>query len=142
MNCMIASKQEHFYDQVLVRKEVFLKEQHVPIDEEYDLLDKTAIQFIVYDGEKAVGAARFRIVDGKGKVERVCVLKEYRSLGVGKLMMENIEAYALNNSDVTKLVLSAQLTALAFYKKLGYVAYGDIYLDANIEHKSMYKIIR
>jgi predicted GNAT family N-acyltransferase len=142
MNCIIATKQEHFYDQILVRKEVFIIEQQVPINEEYDELDKTAIQFIAYDGDKAVGAARFRVIDKTGKVERVCVLKDYRKLGVGKLMMESIEAYVKKQAlDLEKLSLSAQLTALKFYERLGYTAYGDIYLDANIEHKSMYKTI-
>jgi predicted GNAT family N-acyltransferase len=140
MNCIIATKQEHFYDQILIRKEVFIIEQQVPINEEYDELDKTAVQFIVYDGDNAVGAARFRIVDQKGKVERVCVLKDYRKKGVGKLMMDAIEQYVKQQGlTLEKLGLSAQLTALPFYEKLGYIAYGDVYLDANIEHKSMFK---
>jgi predicted GNAT family N-acyltransferase len=143
MNCIIATKQEHFYDQILIRKEVFIIEQQVPINEEYDELDKTAVQFIVYDRDKAVGAARFRIVNQKGKVERVCVLKDYRKKGVGKLMMDAIEQYVKRQGlTLEKLVLSAQLTALPFYEKLGYIAYGDIYLDANIEHKSMFKSLK
>ena len=142
MQCIIATKQEHFYDQILIRKEVFIIEQEVPINEEYDEHDKTAIQFIVYDDQKAVGAARFRVVENKGKVERVCVLKSYRKNGVGKLLMDTIEHYAKTQTTVDKLVLGAQMTALPFYKKLGFTEYGDIFLDANIEHMSMDKKIK
>ena len=139
MNCIIATKQHHFYDQVRIRKEVFIIEQQVPIEEEYDELDNTAIQFIVYDGNNPLAAARFRMVDNKGKVERVCVLKEYRNKGGGRLIMKTIEEYAKCNTSVTKLVLNAQLTAIPFYKQLGYTSYGDIFLDANIEHIAMIK---
>ncbi|MDF2699864.1 MAG: acetyltransferase [Haloplasmataceae bacterium] len=141
MKCIIASKQKHFYDQVRIRKEVFIIEQQVPIEEEYDELDNSAIQFIVYDHETPIAAARFRIIDNKGKVERVCVLKNHRKQGVGKLIMNSIEEYAINHTNIHKLVLNAQLTALSFYKKLGFTEFGDIFLDANIEHKSMYKEI-
>ena len=139
MQCIIATNQAHFYDQILIRKEVFIIEQQVPINEEFDDLDKTAIQFVVYDNELAVGAARFRTVAHKGKVERVCVLKSYRKKGVGKLLMDTIEHFASKQGDITTLVLSAQLTALSFYQKLGYQGYGDIYLDANIKHQAMDK---
>jgi len=138
MKCIIATSQKHFYDQVIIRSEVFLIEQNVPIKEEIDVLDAEAIQFIAYDENKPVGAARFRIVDGKGKVERVCVLLPYRKKGVGKLIMNTIEDYA-KEQQIFKIVLNAQLTAMPFYKQIGYVEYGDIFLDANIEHKSMNK---
>jgi predicted GNAT family N-acyltransferase len=139
MNCIIARTQEEIFDQILIRKEVFIIEQKVPINEEFDELDKTAIQFIVYDGMNPVGAARFRTIDKKGKIERVCVLKEYRKLGVGKLLMNTIENYAMKNTSVDHFYLNAQLTALPFYERLGYIPQGDIFLDANIEHKAMTK---
>lgn len=138
MKCIIAHNQKHFYDQVIIRSEVFLIEQNVPIKEEIDFYDRSAIQFIAYDEDTPIGAARFRIIDGKGKVERVCVKKAYRKKGVGKLIMNTIEEYA-KTQNITHLVLSAQLTALPFYQKLGYQEYGDVFLDANIEHKMMDK---
>jgi predicted GNAT family N-acyltransferase len=141
MECFIATTQKHFYDQVIVRKEVFIIEQQVPINEEFDIHDCEAIQFIAYDNEKAIGAARIRLLPDKVKVERVCVLKEYRKYGVGKLMMTTIEDYTKEHTTLKKLGLNAQLTALPFYQKLGYQEYGDIFLDANIEHKSMIKEI-
>ena len=138
MKCIIAHNQKHFYDQVIIRSEVFLIEQNVPIKEEIDFYDRSAIQFIAYDEDTPIGAARFRVIERKGKVERVCVKKAYRKKGVGKLIMNTIEEYA-KTQNITHLVLSAQLTALPFYQKLGYQEYGDVFLDANIEHKMMDK---
>ncbi|QVK18128.1 GNAT family N-acetyltransferase [Mycoplasmatota bacterium] len=140
MKCIIAQNQKHFYDQVIVRSEVFVIEQKVPIDEEIDNLDAIALQFIVYDEEKPVGAARFRIVDGLGKIERVCVLKSYRKKGVGKLIMNTIEDYA-RKQRIHQMILNAQLTAIPFYKQFGYTDHGEIFLDANIEHKAMHKAL-
>lgn len=142
MECIIATNQAHFYDQILVRKEVFIKEQFVPIDEEYDELDKFATQFIVYDGEQAVGAARVRILTDYGKIERVCVLKSHRKRGVGKRLMEAMENYLVHTKGITKARLSAQVSAIPFYEKLGYTAYGPYYLDANIEHRMMEKDLK
>ncbi|ERJ12574.1 GNAT family N-acetyltransferase [Haloplasma contractile] len=141
MNCLVCSEQKHFYDQVRVRKEVFIIEQKVPIEEEYDVYDSDAIQFIVYDGEKPVGAARYRIVKKRGKIERVCILKEYRKKGVGRLLMNSMENHIKLHADVNELILNSQCTALDFYRRLGYQEFGDLFLDANIEHKSMKKLI-
>lgn len=141
MQCIIATEQKHFYDQVFVRKQVFIIEQQVPIEEEFDEYDRVAVQFVVYDGEKAVGAGRFRILNGQGKIERVCVLKDYRKKGVGRLIIESIEQYARENTDVSTIILNGQISAQPFYERLGYQAYGDIFLDANIEHRAMKKLL-
>lgn len=140
MKCIMAKTQKHFYDQVRIRSEVFLIEQNVPIIEEIDELDNEAIQFIAYNDDIPIGAARFRVVDGKGKVERVCVKFSYRKKGVGRLIMDKLEEYAKDNN-INNIKLNAQLSALPFYEKLGYTAHGEIFLDANIEHKSMIKTI-
>lgn len=140
MKCIIAHKQKHFYDQVVVRSEVFLLEQNVPIKEEIDAHDTYAIQFITYDKDTPIGAARFRIIDNKGKIERVCVIKPYRKKGVGRLIMNTIEEYA-KKQNINYLYLNAQLTSMPFYQKLGYQERGEIFLDANIEHKMMEKYL-
>ena len=142
MKCFVATTQRHFYDQVRIRNTVFLLAQNVPIEEEIDTLDNDAIQFIVYDDDTPIGAARLRIVDNTGKVERVCVLKSYRKQGVGKLIMDTLEHYAESQHQTEQFILNAQLTAIPFYNALGYEEYGDIFLDANIEHRSMRKTIK
>jgi len=139
MECLIATKQEHFYDQILIRTNVFIIEQNVPIEEEFDELDKTATQFIVYDQGKAIATARLRVLGDKAKIERVCVVKEARGKHVGSFIMEAMETHAKGLPGITHMGLNAQLTALPFYERLGYEAYGPVFLDAKIEHRAMRK---
>ncbi|MDZ5712980.1 GNAT family N-acetyltransferase [Jeotgalibacillus haloalkalitolerans] len=123
-----------------VRKEVFVKEQQVPEDLELDAFDQTATHFVLYAEDQPSGAGRFRIKDGKGKVERVCVKKTLRGQHAGVLLMKEIEIHA-RESGVEALILNAQTHALGFYKKLGYQVISDEFMDAGIPHFTMQKEI-
>ncbi len=122
-----------------VRKKVFVEEQGVPLHLELDEFDKTAAHFIVQDDNRTIAAARLReISPGIGKVERVCVLKEYRGKRLGVLIMEHVEKYAVEDG-WEKLKLNAQSYAVPFYEKLGYVVTSPEFLDAYIPHRAMEK---
>lgn len=121
-----------------IRKKVFIEEQHVPEEEEIDHLESEATHFILYVNEIPAGAGRFRVVDEYGKVERICILKEYRKSGAGKAIMEKIQEFA-KEKGLTKLKLNAQTHAIPFYSKLGYEVVSDEFLDAGIPHKTMVK---
>ncbi len=124
-----------------VRKKVFVEEQGVPLHLELDEFDKTAAHFTVQDDGKTIAAARVReISPGVGKIERVCVLKEYRGKRLGVLTMEHIEKYAVEYG-WEKLKLNAQSYAVPFYEKLGYVVTSPEFLDAYIPHRAMEKVI-
>ena len=124
-----------------VRKKVFVEEQGVPEHVELDDLDATSIHFIVKDQEDAIGTARLRKVEETiGKVERVCVLEEYRGKNIGLLIMVKIEEYA-KELGITKLKLNAQSYAIPFYEKLQYVVTSPEFLDAGIPHRAMEKSI-
>lgn len=127
-------------DAYSVRKLVFVEEQQVPVEEELDDFDHTADHFVLYDENKPVGAGRFRVADGKGKLERICILSSYRGKGAGAFIMKEIEKHAADNGFST-LKLNAQTHALSFYEKLGYHITSDEFLDAGIPHKSMEKTI-
>lgn len=124
-----------------VRKKVFVEEQGVPLHLELDDFDKTAAHFIVRDDDKTIAAARVReISSGVGKIERVCVLQEYRGKRLGFLIMEHVEKYAIQYG-WKKLKLNAQSYAVPFYEKLGYVVTSPEFLDAYIPHRAMEKVI-
>jgi predicted GNAT family N-acyltransferase len=94
---------------------------------------------VLYDDGKPIGAGRFRIVDhGLGKIERICVLPQYRGRGAGKLIMEAIERFA-KQQGVPKLKLNAQTHAESFYEKLGYKTVSDVFMEAGIPHVTMVK---
>lgn len=69
---------EQLEDAFHVRTTVFVEEQNVPSELEIDDLESEAAHFVLYDGDHPVGAGRFRQVDHYGKVERICVLRDYR----------------------------------------------------------------
>ncbi|MDH2881290.1 GNAT family N-acetyltransferase [Bacillus cytotoxicus] len=125
-------------DAFSVRRQVFVKEQHVSAEEEYDQFEEIAKHVVIYDIDIPVGAGRLRMVDGIGKIERICVLPSYRKKGIGKLIMDARETYAKEEA-IPKLKLHAQTHAESFYKRLEYQTVSDIFLEANIPHVIMIK---
>ncbi len=127
-----------------LRMLVFVEEQLVPPEEELDAYDLTAEHFVVRipcasgTGPAAiVGTAR--LVDrgcGVGKIGRVAIHADFRGLGLGAQLMRVMHAYA-NSRGYRRLILEAQCYAIPFYEKFGYVADGEVFLDANIEHRHM-----
>lgn len=80
-----------------IRKEVFVREQGVPLENEFDAFDKLNGQcehILVYYEEQPVGTGRIRNVDGVGKLERICILPAYRKFGLGKVIVAALEKIA------------------------------------------------
>ncbi|PLT28494.1 GNAT family N-acetyltransferase [Peribacillus deserti] len=123
-----------------IRKEVFVEEQNVPLEEEIDQYEKDSTHFLLYINDKPAGAGRFRILNGIGKVERICVLSSAREKGAGKAIMDGIQEYAEKHK-ISKLKLNAQTHAIPFYEKLGYEVSSGEFMDAGIPHKSMVKTL-
>ncbi len=116
-----------------IRRRVFIDEQRVPQDEEWDGLDPECQHFLAMLDGQPVGTARL-LPDGH--IGRVAVLFEARGAGMGeRLMQAAIEAARQANH--AQVALSAQVHALAFYERLGFVAHGDEFLDAGIPHREM-----
>jgi predicted GNAT family N-acyltransferase len=136
----IAKSEAQLEDVFQVRKTVFVKEQNVPVEEEIDEFENQSTHFLLYDGDYPAGAGRFRILDGIGKVERICVLKTVRGKGAGREIMQAIEQYAAEKT-IPKLKLHAQTYAIPFYEGLGYQIVSEEFLDAGIPHKTMIKTI-
>ncbi|MER2090059.1 GNAT family N-acetyltransferase [Sporosarcina sp. JAI121] len=135
----IATTDLELEDAFSVRRKVFVEEQGVPLNLELDHLDKTATHFVVYSSETPIGAGRIRETnDGIGKVERVCVLGEYRGKHLGNLVMHALEEHA-SASGMKKIILNAQSYAVPFYEKLGYVITSPEFMDADIPHRAMEK---
>ncbi len=133
MNVVYGTWQALQTDASLVRQQVFIEEQKIPPQEEWDIADQTAIHFVVYQAEQVIATAR--LVD-QNKIGRVAVLKPYRNLGVGTFLLQFIIDYA-QQQQRSYLQLSAQIQALSFYENLGFCAEGETYLDCNIPHQTM-----
>ena len=138
MTVKIVENQKELDDAYSVRKIVFIHEQNVPAEEEIDQHEGESTHFVMYKNESPIGAGRFRVLDGYGKVERICVLKEARKSGAGKAIMDEIEKFAFTNG-LHKLKLNAQTHAIPFYSGLGYEVVSEEFMDAGIPHKTMVK---
>lgn len=138
MNVQVVATDQEMIDAFSVRRTVFIDEQQVPEEEEIDQFEEVATHFVVYDNQQPVGAGRFRLVDGLGKVERICVLSTHRKRGVGKMLMNKVEEIA-KDQNISKLKLNAQTHAEVFYQSLGYKTVSDVFMDAGIPHVTMIK---
>ncbi|OIB57576.1 GNAT family N-acetyltransferase [Natrialba sp. SSL1] len=151
----VATAQTELEDAFDVRYDVFVDEQDVDEELEYDEHDEpdaAAVHFVAYadsddesedDSSTAtpIGAARLRTVDqATGKVERVAVLESHRGTGVGRALMDALEAEAREQSLET-LKLHAQTHAAGFYERLGYETYGDEFEEAGIPHVAMERLL-
>lgn len=139
MKIEVVTNTEMLAQALLIRKKVFVKEQNVPLEIEIDEFEESATHFLVInDNNMPIATSRMRNVKGKAKIERVCVLAEYRQLHIGKKLMQFMEKIAIKNQ-FKVLVLSAQIQAVQFYQKLGYKVCSGIFFDAGIEHCKMEK---
>ena len=75
-----------------------------------------------------------------GSLGRLAVAREARGLGVGVALVTAIEE-AARARGLAAVDLHAQTHALAFYERLGYVAYGPEFPDAGIAHRAMRKVL-
>ena len=135
-------KQEELNTYLGIRKTVFVEEQKVSIEEEIDqhdhLNNPDVIHIAAYKAGVMIGTQRIFRNKDEYTIGRVAVLKAYRNTGVGTAMLAYAQKQALNNG-IKTLKLGAQLSAVPFYEKNGYIGYGSVYLDANIKHINMKK---
>ncbi|MBA2780127.1 GNAT family N-acetyltransferase [Billgrantia kenyensis] len=116
-----------------IRRVVFIEEQRVPLEEEWDGRDEPCRHFLALSRGKPLGTARL-LPDGH--IGRVAVLQEARGLGIGKALMQAAIAAAQRQGH-PHVELAAQTHALDFYQRLGFSAFGPEFLDAGIPHRNM-----
>ncbi|MBB6638328.1 GNAT family N-acetyltransferase [Cohnella thailandensis] len=144
MNCARITTEEQLKQAQYVRNEVFVKEQQVDPElewDEYDASPAACRHYLATDEDGTpIGASRWKEYEpGIAKLQRIAVLKPYRGRSVGRLLVEAMEEGA-RREGYSGAVLDAQCSAEAFYHKLGYKTLSpDIFLDAGIPHVRMGK---
>ena len=129
---------EHAY---LIRKQVFIAEQGVPEELELDELDLSALHALAYQDGQCVGTGRLvDLGNGQAQIGRMAVLPNFRGQGIGREILERL-LLAATAEGVSSLILHAQLTAMPFYEKLGFVGQGSLYEEAGIPHRNMMLIL-
>lgn len=120
-----------------IRIEVFIKEQKVPEELEWDNADLTCQHLLVMIDNQGVATAR---ILSSGQIGRMAVLKDYRQQGIGSAMLTSLLEVA-STMNLQSVFLNAQVEAILFYKKFGFVEQGDLFNDAGIMHKRMTKTL-
>ena len=120
----------------MIRQKVFIEEQKVTSQLEWDGMDEEAIHFLAFKNEKAIGCARAFVIKNHMQLGRMAVLKAYRGESVGTALIEKVITTAKLNQ-LSAIYISAQCHAIDFYKKFGFEVTSDIYLDAEIQHRDM-----
>lgn len=120
-------------DAKLIREQVFIHEQQITAEDEWDADDAISLHFVVYDQDQPIATARLL---QNNSVGRVAVLKSHRGVGIGKLLMQQIIQQA-KHEQREFLKLSSQVHAIQFYAGLGFKVEGEQYLDCGIPHIDM-----
>ena len=116
-----------------VRRAVFIEEQAVPEDLEWDGEDAAARHWLAWHGTTPVGTVRLR---AGGHIGRMAVLAAYRKSGVGSRLLR-AAVDAARAQGLADVHLHAQVQALDFYRRHGFVAEGEEFMDAGIAHREM-----
>jgi len=120
-----------------LRRIVFIQEQGVSEADEVDGRDADALHLLALDDGRPVGTARLLPKGEIGKIGRVCVLPGHRGAGLGAALIRSALAVLRDQPGLTTARLGAQLHALGFYEKSGFIAHGPVYDDAGIDHRDM-----
>lgn len=118
-----------------VREHVFINEQGISPEIEFDGLDDSAIHVLVFSNGLAIGTGR--ILDD-GHIGRIAVLRQFRNQGLGSKIVRSLIDEAINRG-YKRVYLGAQKQAVNFYRKLGFAQFGETFLEAGIMHLSMEK---
>ncbi|HXZ55531.1 MAG TPA: GNAT family N-acetyltransferase [Burkholderiales bacterium] len=117
-----------------VREKVFVEEQKVPLELEWDEWDELSDHALAFDpGGSPIGTARL-LPDGR--IGRMAVLKEWRLKGVGGALLAAVLDRARSRR-FERSVLHAQTHAAAFYRRFGFTERGGQFLEAGIPHVEM-----
>lgn len=118
-----------------IRKLVFVDEQQVDPQIEYDQFENTSKHFLVAMNHDPVGTARWRYTANGAKIERVAILPAYRHKGIATLLTK----FVINNipHDAALIYLHSQEQVMHLYQKLGFEPIGERFWEAGIPHFKM-----
>lgn len=121
-----------------LRTEVFVKEQEIPQELEWDEHDAKALHAVVVNklGQPVATGRLLQPQPGVAQIGRMAVSKPLRGGNLGRMVIDAFVDAARKRGDQA-LILHAQCSAEGFYRRLGFKAHGDIFQDAGIDHVEM-----
>lgn len=125
---------------VALRTEAFIVPRNLDPEIDFDGRDAELLHFCMYDGESLVAYLRAEPIDNYLHIGRVAVKADLRKNGYGRKLIEYLFEYA-KEKGLKMIELSAVDTAQGFYEKLGFKTEGDYYIEANVPHIYMKKMM-
>jgi len=125
-----------------IRTAVFVQEQKIPAELEWDAADVECVHAVAYNRfGMALGTGRLlEHAPGSAKIGRMAVLQTMRGADIGRALLEALTHCARQRGD-RELLLNAQLSAAGFYARAGFVQRGDVFEEAGIGHVEMYRAL-
>jgi len=121
-----------------VRYQVFVLEQQVPLELEWDEMDAPSLHAVAYDAQDRPVATGRLLPDGH--IGRMAVLQPWRGQGVGGEVLRALIDAAARRGDAA-VVLNAQVHAAEFYVRHGFVRFGAEFMEAGIPHIAMRRLL-
>jgi len=118
-----------------IRREVFIVEQNVPEELEWDGIDTECCHILALDTSRDLPIGTGRLVTD-GQIGRMAIRKDYRRQGIGHRILQQLIKLAIRDGH-TQVYLHAQLTAVAFYQQANFKIIGKTFVDAGIAHVKM-----
>ncbi len=139
---VLITQPEQMQEALRIREEVFVQEQHVPAEEEYDEYEETSRHFLALADRQPCGTARWRFTDKGIKLERFAVLKAFRGRQVGSALVQSVlnDIQATAGTENKLLYMHAQLTAMPLYSKFGFHPVGELFEECDIQHYKMQRL--
>ncbi|MEL6676649.1 MAG: GNAT family N-acetyltransferase [Bacteroidota bacterium] len=134
---IVLADQDPLYDHAfIIRTEVFVEEESVDQEDEYDGFDHLSHHYLAFYQDQAAGTARWRTMPSTGRIrlERFAVLKRFRKLGVGTALMEHILSQIPGQGEV---FIHSQVENKAFFERFGFQISGEPFEEAGIQHFEM-----
>lgn len=134
-------RDEVYRDAAALRTEIFVDEQKFV--EEFDSTDDVALHMVIYDEDNTpIATGRlFEEENGTWHIGRICVKKHLRGMGLGRIIVEELEKKALE-LNASRIILGAQTRVRGFYETLGYRACGEEYYEEYCPHIPMEKLFK
>lgn len=134
------SSDDDLSEALKIRNEVFVKEQGIDPELEFDGSDSYAISVLIYEDNTPVATGRIILADDNYTLGRICVLKEYRKKDYGSLIVNELTQKA-KELGAAVVHIHSQIVVVPFYERLGFERYANEYKEAGILHVSMVKKI-